>query len=244
MPNPGKNKLLRTTRLFVGGVNVSGDSRTFSSLGNSFGFVDFTGWDGTIKKGLPDMVRNMGVRGYQAFINDDTSGAFTLLKEPANGLELSMLFGGNAEPIYGDPAYILAGVQFSSQTAFENSAGVFQTDFLPESGIDQESPLAVVLFNNALTVTLNGDSVDNLVATTNGLHANLHITATSSGNFAFKIQHSTDNNVWADLVSFTITGDTLVSEHVTVTGTVNRYLRGVATRTGGTCTAVLAAARN
>lgn len=244
MANPGKNKLLRYTRLFVGGYDLSGDSRNLDSLDNSYTAVDLTGWSEAVRNGLADMLRATGVRGYQAYINDLAAGAFGVLKEPAAGLELSVLLGGNAEPVTGDPAYILAGVQLSAQASFESAAGVLKADFVPEAGIEQGNPLGVVLFNDALTATTNGSSVDNGAATSAGLHANLHITVTGSGNYAFKIQHSTDNSTWVDLVSFTITGGALASEHVSVSGTVNRYLRGVATRTGGTCTAVMSAARN
>lgn len=244
MANPGKNKLLRYARLFLNGYDLSGDSRNLDSLDNSFGIIDLTGWSESVRNGLADMQRVTGVRGYQTFINDLSSGAFTQMKEPAAGHEFSLLLGGNAEPVSGDPAYLLAGVQMNSQASFDGGAGVLKADFLPQANIEQGNPFGVVLFNDALSATTNGNSVDNSAATTNGLHANLHITATASGNYAYKIQHSTDGSSWSDLVSFTITGGAIASEHISVSGTVNRYLRGVATRTAGTCTAVMTAARN
>jgi hypothetical protein len=237
---------MRYARLFIGGYDLSGDSRSFDRLENMFGFVDLTGWNQAIHNGLADKLRMMGVRGYSAFLNDAASGAFGVLKDPAAGLELSILFGGNAEPTYGDPAYLLAAVQMATQGAFDTGAAVINTDFLPESGISQDYPLGVVLFPHTLSLaaTTNGTSVNNLASSAYGLHANLHVITTASGNFAFKIQHSTDDAIWADLVSFTINGSALASEHIAVTGTVNQYLRGVATRTAGTVTVVMTAARN
>jgi hypothetical protein len=69
----------------------------------------------------------------------------------------------------------------------------------------------------------SGTSVDNAASSANGGRGNLHVTA-ATGSGTVKVQHSTDNAVWADLVTFTAaTGAT--SETKEVTGTVNRYLR-------------------
>ena len=77
----------------------------------------------------------------------------------------------------------------------------------------------------AITSDTNGTAVDNAAGTTNGGTGVVHVTAFSgfSGG-VFKVQHSTDNSSWSDLITFTtVAGKT--SERVTVSGTVNRYLR-------------------
>ena len=74
----------------------------------------------------------------------------------------------------------------------------------------------------------NGTSVDGTAATTSGGRANLHVTAASGTGGTIKVQHSTDNSTWVDLVTFTAaTSET--SETKTVTGNVYRYLRYVST---------------
>jgi hypothetical protein len=87
----------------------------------------------------------------------------------------------------------------------------------------------------AETVTGNGASVDNAASSANGGVANLHVTAVSgtTPNMVVKVQHSTDDSVWADLITFTA-ATTKTAERLTVTGTVDRYTRGTRTITGTT----------
>lgn len=88
----------------------------------------------------------------------------------------------------------------------------------------------------AETTTANGASVDNAAATALGLIATLHVPVnTRNGSTTVKVQHSTDNAAWSDLVTFVAVGTTtLTAEAVTVAGTVNRYLRATWTVGGST----------
>ena len=73
------------------------------------------------------------------------------------------------------------------------------------------------------TASGNGTSVDNSTASDNGGRANLHVTATS-GLWTVRLQHSTNNSTWADLVTFpSINSNTSCTKEVS--GRVNRYLR-------------------
>jgi hypothetical protein len=55
----------------------------------------------------------------------------------------------------------------------------------------------------------------------------------AADTYVVKIQHSADDNTYADLVTFTLNGSALGSERVAVaSGTINKYRRVVATRTG------------
>jgi hypothetical protein len=87
-------------------------------------------------------------------------------------------------------------------------------------------------------------SADGVAASTAGWTAIIHILATSSGNFALKIRHSTDDSNWSDLGTFTTTGGAVGSELLTGSGSVNRYVAFDATRTAGTITAVVTFVRN
>jgi hypothetical protein len=84
--------------------------------------------------------------------------------------------------------------------------------------------------------------VDNGGATSNGIIANLHITASDQSTIA-KIQHSTDNVNWTDLVTFASIAAGRGAERKIVTGAVNRYLRATWSGTLGTRTVVITAAR-
>ena len=90
-------------------------------------------------------------------------------------------------------------------------------------------------------------SVNNGASTTNGGAALLHVIAnTVDGDTDIKVQHSADDSVWVDLVSFTAVGaSTITSELSAVTGTVNQYLRVTASTAGssGAITFMVSAAR-
>lgn len=103
-------------------------------------------------------------------------------------------------------------------------------EFQATGGIDN----GVVLHGNtAETGTVNGTSVDNGAASTNGYAAYLHVIAANVTTVTIKVQHSTDNAIWADLATFTaVTG--LTSERLTGTGTVNRYVRFIISAFTGT----------
>lgn len=88
----------------------------------------------------------------------------------------------------------------------------------------------------ALTTTGNGSSLDNSASSANGGAGHLHVTAVSgtSPTLDAKIQHSTDDSVWVDLITFA-QKTAIGAERVEVTGTVNRYLRAIRT-IGGSST--------
>ena len=97
------------------------------------------------------------------------------------------------------------------------------------------------------TATGSGSSVDGSAATSLGAVAYLHVPVVSgtTPTLDVKVQHSSDNATWADLITFTQVTTANAYERVAVTGTVNRYLRADFT-IGGTSpdfTFHLAAAR-
>lgn len=93
-----------------------------------------------------------------------------------------------------------------------------------DGGIDRGVLLGAV---TAVTSTSTGAAQDNGASSANGGAAYLHITAnTRDGASTFKVQHSSDNTTFADLATFaSVSSSTVTSEKVSVTGTVNRYLR-------------------
>jgi hypothetical protein len=237
--------LLRWARIFANEFDLSGDARTFSNLDNAMDGVDMHGWSDTSYWYLPDQLRQAGIRGFQALLNDAASGAFTALKDQDITV-VSLLFGDAAEPAAGDVAYLLGGTQFSVQPGFDGGAATISGDWLPDEIIAQ--PMGVVLHpKTSLAATTQGNEIDNGAATTNGWQANLHITASSGGEWAFTIEHST-TGAWAGeeatLGTFTADGSAVAGERLTGTGTVNEFVRFVATRTSGSVTPVCTFARN
>ncbi len=113
----------------------------------------------------------------------------------------------------------------------------------PDDGVDIGFILHALA---AETADGNGTGLDNAAGTTTGAVANLHVTALSGfTSVVFKVQHSTDNSVWNDLITFTtVTGVTWERVKTTSATAVNRYLRAFWDVTGsGSVTFAIAAAR-
>jgi len=242
MANKGKNKMTRWMRFFVDGYNLSGDARTVGSLEQVYDEVSLHGWSEAVVNYVAGH-KATGIIDMQVLLNDASSGAFEQLKS-AGADRASVLFGGGAEPTFGDPAYLIEVQQLKDVASFDAGAAVINVDLLPEAGNDHQ-PMGVVIHpENSINATTTGDSIDNGAGTTNGFHASLHITAQSSGNYEFKIEHSTNDIDWATLGTFTVDGSAIGSEQLTGTGTVNQYVRFVATKTAGSVTPVCVFARD
>lgn len=244
----GKDKILRWTRLIYGGYDMSGDARSIGTLENMFVDADVSGWNEALRNYLSDGVRQTGISGFQCLMNDATNKSMDLLKNPSSSNRVSVLFGGGGEPAIPDPAYLMPSVHMRTNTNFDGSVGVLQCDFIMDSSqytANTSNPLGVILCNQALSTTSSLASHDNEAATTNGWCANLHITATSSGDFSFAIEHSSNDSDWSTLGTFVADGSAVTSEHLSDSDNpVNQYVRLTATRTAGSCTAVLTFARN
>ena len=94
-----------------------------------------------------------------------------------------------------------------------------------------------ILQHGTITATTTGTGFDDLsgAAVTAACSGTIHVwTPTSTDTYVVKIQHSTTlGSGYTDLVTFTVTGTSRTSERVAVaSGTVNRYRRVLATRTG------------
>lgn len=83
--------------------------------------------------------------------------------------------------------------------------------------------------------TNNGTSVDNSASSSNGGIFHVHLYNDDATDVDVKVQHSSDNSSWADLATVNNLSSTrdYGSAEVAAGTTVNRYLRAVATVTGG-----------
>lgn len=101
---------------------------------------------------------------------------------------------------------------------------------------------AVLHTLTAETAGGNTTSIDNAASSASGGVANLHVTAFNGTTLTAKVQHSTDNSVWVDLITFTA-ATAVTAEQLSVTGTVNRYVRVLWTATVTSATFAVAFAR-
>lgn len=238
-------KILRWARAFADEFDLSGDARTFDGLDNAMEGVDMHGWSDSHHWFLPDLLRQIGVKGFQALLNDATSGAFTALKDRPVTV-FSLAFGDGAEPAVGDPAYLIGGAQFKDTAGWDGQAAVIQADILTDETSGAQPVGNVMLPKTALSATGTSAAVNNGAASSNGFSANLHITA-GAGVFAFVLEQSATGAFGGEettLGSFTIDGSAAASERITGTGAVAQYVRFKRTRTSGTCTAFCSMARN
>lgn len=84
------------------------------------------------------------------------------------------------------------------------------------------------------TDTTTGASHDDGASNSTGAIAHLHVTAVSAGSWVVKIQDSaTGSSGWADIGTFAAVTDATNPQRIVIAGTVRRYVRYVATRTGG-----------
>lgn len=133
----------------------------------------------------------------------------------------------------GSFAFILNGCQvtYNVDTVIGQLI-IADANFQSKTGLD----FGVWLMNTAAAAgTTTGTSVDNAAASSNGGFFVVQLHNDDASDVDVKIQHSTDNSVWADLVTISNLSAEHESGYATVaTGTtVRRYIRAVATVTGG-----------
>lgn len=114
-------------------------------------------------------------------------------------------------------------------------AVAFQSSWQSDGIIDKQGVSLRDVAEGAETSTGNEASVDNAASSLNGGAATLHVTDASgtTPSATIKVQHSVDNSVWVDLITFTA-ATTETAEWKEVAGTVNRYLRVTHTISGTT----------
>lgn len=237
-------------RLFLSGWDVS-PNMTGASAPASVDVADVTGWGSTAKKYIPGAMIDGTLQGegwWEAFGSGVPGSIDELLNTALGGSHVaSYLPGGDG---FGNRARIMGGIEtsFEVDTPDDDKVG-FSFELQASVGY---APAAKVLHTNLGTLNItaggNGTSLDDLGAagtTTRGLGAALQVTnkGGAAGTLTVKVQHSPDNSVWTDLITFG--GKTVknVAEYLEVTGTVQRYLRALWTVTGGTWDIHVAAGR-
>jgi len=155
-------------------------------------------------------------RQFEELLGSDTAGASVL-----------SIYDGDADAV-GD-----FGILCSEAILTKHAQPIAVADIVKINGTLQgngRAGLNGVLLHvlGADSTSTNGTSVDNAASSANGGRSNLHVTAVTGTGGTVKIQHSTNNSTWVDLVTFT--ASTAAScQTLTVTGTVNRYLRAIST---------------
>ena len=135
-------------------------------------------------------------------------------------------------PAVGDVVTVSAEIQASGSIGAINGGKVIASS---------------VVNLTASNSTASTTGVDFSASAGNGAVGHLHVTENTGNNtLNIKLQESSDNNTFTDLITFsTVSATTPTSERVETTGTVARYIRAVVTSsiTSGSATFITALAR-
>lgn len=225
---------------YVGGYNLSGDINSLGTIGGGNTPIEVTAIDkyaieriGGARDGRIEFI---------SYFNNSTSpsGAHPVLRQlPTTDVQFTYCRG----TAIGSPACSMIGKQTNYDgTRGDDGTFTFAVSSVANGyGCEWGNLLTAGLRNDTAAVT--GASFDSGAGTTNGLQAYLHVTSFTGTSVTVKIQHSTNNSTWSDLVSFTAaTGKG--TERKTVAGTVSRYLRVVTSGTFSDATIAVNAVRN
>ena len=168
---------------------------------------------------------------HSGLFEQDSSHA--ALSTPGGTSVFTALIGQNTAPVLGDPAFVMNVLQGDYMVAASSAAAIPFTASLMANE-DKAAGWGVALAPiETITTTADGASVDNGAASANGGIATLHIvTAPANDTYVVKVQHSTDDAAWVDLITFALDGSAIGGEFGSALGTVNQYIRYQATVTG------------
>jgi hypothetical protein len=218
----------------VGGRSLLGiNPKTLSSKVMAL-HEDATGLGDTIAKSLPTGVLEASLQHGGAFF--DTTSLHDVLRDVADDPQetASVICAGFGGDTIGQPFVGYSGVYTGEyETLCEiGKLTKANTRFLFNGAYDDGvilHPLA------ARTTDTNGTTVDQLAGTTAGGAGYVQCTAFSGFSGAVvKVQHSTDDSSWSDLITFTTIAAAPTAERIALASgaTVNRYVRAMVDVTG------------
>ena len=195
---------------------------------------DTTGIGDAALARTPTGVVELTVSQAGAFFDTTTNGGHAALKDVATSVQatarvLSLGFAGNT---VGET---FVGAEGAYTQAYEVLGVVRQltkanAEYAISGRVDQGFILKALA---AITANTNGTAIDNAASSASGGAGHLQVTAYSGfTNIVVKVQHSPDNSVWADLITFATVSSAPTAERKTAAGTVDRYTRYTVTVTG------------
>lgn len=224
--------------LLVGGNDLSGDISSLDTISAPMAVLDVT----AINQSAPHRLGGLRSGDLQ----------FTSWFDPALGAEHAVLSTlptsdvtctaviGPAPFTVGGPAACLTGKQLNYDgTRGADGSLSFKVEVQSDgSGLEWGELLTAGLRTD--TAATNGTGKDETAGTTFGAQAYLQLTGLTGTDVTVKVQHSTDNSTYTDLVTFAQVTTAPSAQRVAVTGTVNRYVRVSTVTTGGFTSATFA----
>lgn len=209
---------------FIAGNDLSGDVSAVDSLTTPVESVDVTSISKNAMERLQGRVdANMS---FSFYFNDAAGQEHLALRNPAATDRLvSWTFGSTV----GDTAFGVTGKQINYDMTRGEDGSLTGTVTVEGNGVAGEwgnlLSAGKITHSSATTVASKDDSA----STSNGASAILQSMSLASGTATVKIQESSNDSSWSDLITFSNVAASSdsgkTSERLTMTGTVARYLR-------------------
>ena len=219
-------------QILVGGYELTGDSNRIM-INDSRNMFDVTAFGDGVHKFLPGQ-RMMAVQ-HAGFMNSDSARSHPILSGNSVDGVFSVYLGQNTDPSEGDPVFSLLTQQTRYGTLPQfNKFIPFNAAFANRGELGGWGQALAIPTN--FTNTSNGSVVDNGAESSAGGSAFLHILeAAASDTYSIIVQGSTTGAFGGEettVATFTLDGSTLGSEHILISGTIPRYTRWQASRSG------------
>ncbi len=219
-------------QVLVDGYELTGDSHQMA-FNDSRDMLEKTAFSHAAHNFLPGQVIHRLV--HNGFLNAEAARSHPVLKGVAVDGVVSVLLGQNTAPAVGDPAYSLLVRQEHYQTMPQSGRIVPFTANFPNKG-DQSGWGVALAVPVTFTDSSNGSAIDNGAASSNGGAALLHVLqAAASDTYTLIVEGADDSGFTTNvttLATFSLDASALGSERVAIAGTISRYTRWRATRSG------------
>lgn len=207
-------------RLYVGGYDLSGDVGSINSLGTPRGLFDVTALD---KQAMERLLLGVDVGGdFGVFFNDAGDSWSLLSSLPTDDQVVVWAFGSSR----GDTAFGAEVKQIDLPWSRAADGGLSATPGIQGSaGSIPSWGEMLTAAKETLASAGSLDSLDGGASSSNGLVAYGHLLSLGSGTPTVEIEDSADDAAWASLVTLSDLTAANTAQRVTVTGSVDRYLR-------------------
>jgi hypothetical protein len=215
----------KQSKVFVNGRHLSREFDSFD-IQMSADTAEGSGFQDTSKSYNPGQID--ATLSLDGFFNVEATAADKILSDAIGASAIWCVFPeGDAITKSG---YGISGIENSHQVMSTKDDNARITAGC-QSNVGAERIISLLPLSTK-SASGSGTVNDNTAATTD-IGGSAYIQATAiTGNVAVKIEHSTDNAAWTDLVSFAAV-TAIKAERVAIAGTINRYTKVTYTLDGG-----------
>jgi hypothetical protein len=219
-------------RLYVMGYDLSGDANAVDSMGYTQNLMETTPLNSAAATrivGLAD--GGLTVNGYFDNATGKIHPTFTSNsgKLPTADQVVLVPMGASV----GDPSVGISAKEADYNVSRSSGSAITVSSSFNGNGMGGEFGVMLTAHDDTHSSASSGSSVDNSASSSSGGSGYLQAISLGSGSVIVKIQESTNDSSWTDLMTFSTVGtsDVSTAERLTMSGTVARYLRVTSTGT-------------